>query len=650
MYRIRKKRLTEILDRWNSRLDVYAPQEKFGEVELGLYDKNTFSLNYINFSMPLKEYIYEVKEELFSWNRDSKGNVKITTSENQKQETKRLFFGIRNCDTYGIAYFDKFFMGEFEDINYRKRRENTYIVAMNCLKAGPNCFCSSQKTGAPFETLGHDISLTPMDDYYLMESATGKGQELIGLVIDLVEAIRDKTTKSIERGHKSEVLKKALETFETKIDLSNIHEVLSKTYNSEIWKDASKGCIGCTGCTNVCPTCTCFQVVEENTSENSGKRVRYWDSCQSLGFTLNAGDHNTRDEVSKTRYRIYDKLMYIEQRFGFKGCTGCGRCAPTCPTAISIVDIVNRLNAEVKNPKIDTDKFLVEIHKNKYEIYNRFVSNEKGIYVPEVATILDIIDEGKDMKRFKIQIDNPRIRNAYVFKGQFFEISVFGVGEIAISIPYGPGETAELDFAIKKVGSVTKHLHENMKVGDKIGLRGPFGKAFPYEEIKGRDIIVIGSGVGLAPVRTMLAQIFENKSDFGKVVIIASGKSYDSVIYKEDLKKWSQLDDVKVLYALAEPTDEVDFHAGYINDLLPTLDLDWNNTTSVLCASPSRIKKVAVDLQALGVSNHDILVTLETHMRCGAGKCGHCKVGSHYMCVDGPVFSYHQMLQMPPEY
>ena len=116
------------------------------------------------------------------------------------------------------------------------------------------------------------------------------------------------------------------------------------------------------------------------------------------------------------------------------------------------------------------------------------------------------------------------------------------------------------------------------------------------------------------------------------------------------MKELAKIPNISVLFALIDPTDEVEAYSGYVNDLLPDLDIDWSKTTALICASPERIKKVARDLMDLGMDPKDILVTLETHMRCGAGKCGHCKVGSHYMCVDGPVFNYEEMMALPPEY
>lgn len=273
----------------------------------------------------------------------------------------------------------------------------------------------------------------------------------------------------------------------------------------------------------------------------------------------------------------------------------------------------------------------------------------ENVYLPQIAIIKDIIEETKKIKRFILQYEDKSLHDNFIFEGQFFEITVFGVGEIAISIPFSPSLRDSFEFVIKKSGKVTEAIH-NMKVGDKVGLRGPFGKGFPYENFKKRDVIIVGSGVGLAPVRTMIVRILENREDFGNVVIIGSALTYEDLIYKDDLIAWNNVDGVRVLYALSNPTDKVEAHVGYINDLLPELGLNWENSAAIICASPGRIKAVAKDLLKLGMKGTDIYTSLETHMRCGIGKCGHCKVGSKYMCIDGPVFNYNEMLELPPEF
>jgi NAD(P)H-flavin reductase/formate hydrogenlyase subunit 6/NADH:ubiquinone oxidoreductase subunit I len=633
---IKKEDIKALLNIWAKSFEVYTPQEAEGQVMLLPYDENQLTLDYINFAFPVKEYLFMQKEKLFNWEIDGR-SIKVDTCTNFKI-SKKILFGVRACDAYGISYLDKFFLEGYKDEVYEKNRRHTYVAAVNCSRPGENCFCSSMGIG-PSVQCGYDILLTLIENRYLIEVGSKKGEELValgrGLFIDKDEEILNEKAKALD---------KVIGEFKTKIIAENIHKVLEKNFNNPLWNQLSKDCVRCTGCTSICPTCTCFNVVEENTSDCSGCRVRYWDSCQSDSFTRNAGEHNPRNNVSRVKYRIYDKLKYIEENFNMKGCTGCGRCINVCPANINIVNIINKF-AEENNLHVKSEETKV---LGQYGEHSHVESCE-NVYTPQIAVIKDIIEETRNIKRFIMQYEDKALQENFKFDGQFFEITVFGIGEIAISIPFSPSSKEYFDFCIKKAGKVTSAIHD-MKVGDKVGLRGPFGKGFEDEKFKGRDVIVIGSGVGLAPVRTMILRILENRQDFGKVVIIGSAISYEDLVYKEDMILWSNIEGVKVLYALSNPTDKVNAHVGYINDLLPDLRLHWENTSAIICASPRRIKAVAKDLIALGMEGTDIYTSLETHMRCGIGKCGHCKVGSKYMCVDGPVFNYEEMLTLPPEF
>ena len=159
-------------------------------------------------------------------------------------------------------------------------------------------------------------------------------------------------------------------------------------------------------------------------------------------------------------------------------------------------------------------------------------------------------------------------------------LTVFGAGEIAISVPFSDRVKDAFTFYVKKVGKVTTAMH-NLKVGDMMGLRGPFGVPLPYETLKGRDLLVVGSGVGHAPVRATLVRAIENKPDFGRIAIMASASTYDGLLLKDDLREWAKVPGVEVHYSLSKPTDQVDAHIGYINDLLPGLGLDWRNTSAI---------------------------------------------------------------------
>lgn len=649
MWILEKKNLDKFLEKWDSENQVFIPSRIHGDIALMPFRIGKLDLDYINFAQPVKEFIFKSKEDLFEW--ETAGNATLITSLAipEHERYHNIIFGVRACDALGIAYMDRFFQGEFCEDKYKINRNNTLIAALNCVKSGESCFCHSLGTG-PFASSGYDVLFTPLEGKYLVETQGDKGKALIELGKEfLVPTTKQNDTEnSVE---KTKLFNGATSKFKTKMESLNLRKVLEESFDDEIWSELAAKCIRCGGCTNVCPTCTCYNVVEEKTSENGGKRVRYWDSCQCDSFTRNAGGHKTRSDISRVRYRIYDKLKYIEERFEHKGCTGCGRCITACPVDIDIVNIVNRLTDKYEAEKSSIEQSRRENSEDEVDRSGFNIQEHKKceeVYLPEIAVITDIIQETRSIKRFILEYENKRLHDKFEFGGQFFELSVFGVGEIAISIPFSGKQRGYFDFCIKNVGKVTKALH-NMKIGDKIGLRGPFGKGFPVEEMKGRDIIIVGSGVGVAPIRTAVVQIAESRKKYGKVVVIGSAISYENLIYKSDFADWQKMN-MKVFYALSKPTDQVEAHLGYINDLLPGLDFNWRKTSAIICASPKRIKEVAKDLIKLGMNGQDIYTSLETHMRCGIGKCGHCKVGNKYMCVDGPVFNYEEMLKLPPEF
>lgn len=645
MWLLGKKDLDKFLEKWNSENQVFIPTRLHGDIAMMPFEIGKIDLDYINFPQPVKEFIFKSKEDLFKWENAGGDTLLTSLPILEYEKHHNIIFGVRACDTLGIAYMDRFYQGEYCEDKYKMNRDSTLIAALNCAASGENCFCLLLETG-PFSNAGYDVLFTPLEDQYLVEIQGDKGKTLIELGKEfLIPASK------INETEKNDLLKIVSSRFKRKMESTDLINLLSESFDDEIWSELAAKCIRCGGCTNVCPTCTCYNVVEEKTSDNGGKRVRYWDSCQFDSFTRNAGGHKPRSDVSRVRYRIYDKLKYIEERFERKGCTGCGRCITVCPVDIDIIDIMNRLSYKYGVKKltmepsgavgledmVDRSGFTISEHKNC----------EKA-YLPEIAIIKDIVQETRSIKKFVIEYENKQLHNAFEFGGQFFELTVFGVGEIAISIPFSGSQKEYFDFCIKNVGKVTNALH-NMKIGDQIGLRGPFGKGFPVNKMEGRDIVIIGSGVGVAPIRTAVLQIAENRDKYGKVVVIGSAISHEDLIYKSDFVSWEKMD-IKVLYALNKPTDKVQAHVGYINDLLPGLVNNWKETSVIICASPKRIKEVAKDLIGLGMNGKNIYTSLETHMRCGIGKCGHCKVGNKYMCVDGPVFNYEEMLKLPPEF
>lgn len=683
MYKFKMSDLPAVLTRWAEQYTVFVPCGTPENVQMRIWSATSCPIKptppdendehflspdeYINLSMSPKSFVFNEREPLFRWEGNEKTCVADSEPYTGRHDGDRILFGVRPCDVAGFSYMDRFFLGEHQDINYQLRRQHVFVVAVNCVQSGPRCFCSSFGAG-PFAPSAepsspasrtsfrmesrdrtYDLLLTPDaaedahgESWYWVEAGSERGKTLLARAANWLHRDLEATGAARRR----ELESRALGTIARSVNADSLSGLLAAHFNDEIWESVASGCIGCTGCTRVCPTCTCFTTEEEHDAPHSGTRVRVWDSCQSVGFTRNAEWHNPRTRTSAVRYRIYDKLKYIGERFGLSGCTGCGRCTAVCPAGIDMLDLVSRFAAAT--PELAQAQSAAAtpptVHFDRQE---RLFDPQ--LYTPLVAEIIDIREEARGIKRFTVRYKDRPEQGSPALRGQFFMLTVFGVGESAISVPFSDRVRDGFSFYVKKAGTVTSAMHE-LKIGDVLGLRGPFGVPLPYETLKGRDLLVVGSGVGLAPVRATLVRAIENRQDFGRIVVMASATSYEGLLLKDDLENWSAIPGVEVFYSLSRPTDKVKAHVGYINDLLPDLGLDWKNTSAIVCASARRIKAVARDLMRLGLKPSDIYTTLETNMRCGVGKCGHCKVGAHYMCVDGPVFTYEEMLALPPEF
>jgi len=278
---------------------------------------------------------------------------------------------------------------------------------------------------------------------------------------------------------------------------------------------------------------------------------------------------------------------------------------------------------------------------------------EKSPFMPYPATITRITDETSDVKTFQMVFDDPQIQEAFAQKpGQVAQISVFGVGEATISITSSPTRDGILEFSVKKVGKLTTALHE-LEVGSKVGIRGPYGNHFPYQDMQGMDLLFIGGGIGLAPLRSLIDFVLDerNRSSYGKVTILYGARSKDDLCFKRDLfEKWPKISNTEVFTTIDHPEMAWTGHVGFVPSYLEEINPSPENKVAITCGPPIMIKFVLQALERMGYKDDQIITTLELKMKCGIGKCGRCNIGTKYVCIDGPVFNLAQLKQLPPEY
>ena len=269
--------------------------------------------------------------------------------------------------------------------------------------------------------------------------------------------------------------------------------------------------------------------------------------------------------------------------------------------------------------------------------------------IPKIGVVTDIRRDTPDVKTFRVVgTDGKKL-----FKhmpGQCAMVSVPGVGECMFSITSSPTNEEYMEFSIKKCGCVTEVLHA-MEVGQQITVRGPYGKNFPVEgDFKGKDLLFIAGGIGLAPLRSVINYVRHYRSNYGKVVIVYGARSMDDLVDIEEIKtEWMNEPNMEVYLTIDRPQDGWDGHVGFVPSYVKEIGLN-PNMTAVLCGPPIMIKFTLAGLLELGFDKSNVYTTLELRMKCGVGKCGRCNVGDKFVCKDGPVFRMTELDELPDEY
>jgi NAD(P)H-flavin reductase len=238
----------------------------------------------------------------------------------------------------------------------------------------------------------------------------------------------------------------------------------------------------------------------------------------------------------------------------------------------------------------------------------------------------------------------PRDRyRTFSFKpGQFNMIYVFGVGEIPISISGDPAHPERLVHTTRSVGTVTNALNK-LRVGDAVGIRGPYGNQWPIPEANGYDVVLVAGGIGLAPLRPALYQIQRHRERFGKVVLLYGTRSPEDILFRRELEKWRSRFDLEVYITVDYADSKWHGNVGVVTKLIPKAPFDPLNTIALVCGPEVMMRFTALELQKRGVSGQNIFVSMERNMKCAIGFCGHCQFGPMFICKDGPVFTYAEI-------
>lgn len=270
-------------------------------------------------------------------------------------------------------------------------------------------------------------------------------------------------------------------------------------------------------------------------------------------------------------------------------------------------------------------------------------------YKPMPATVAEVIQETGNIKTLRVILDNPEDMKSFTHEpGQVGQLSVFGAGEATFVINSPPSMKDYLQFSVMQAGEVTAAIHR-VSPGDKVGVRAPLGNFFPYNDWKGKNIFFVGGGIGMAPIRTIMLHLLEHKADYGRISLLYGARTPRDMAYSYELEDWLRRPDLDCTLCIDAPFEGWEHKVGLIPNVLLELNPDPTNCVAVLCGPPIMIKFTVQALQKLNFAPENIVTTLEKRMKCGIGICGRCNIGGRYVCVDGPVFTWKELQELPPE-
>ena len=614
-------------------LNVIGVKSKGDKFAFGtLESASDLRLDYDVTLLPPKKYFFPQRETLVTY------DVATGFAAKDPADLKStVMLGVHPYDIAALLQMDEIFRETKSDPYYFEKRKSSIIIGVNIQNMSERCF-APQMGCATIEN-GYDLMLTDLGNRYAINIGSQKGEELLE---KYAKNVKDALARDVQLAgqKKQEIMNMSQQEFDFPTEL--IPEMLSKTYGQNgFWEEHSEKCLSCGSCVLVCPTCYCFDVKDDpDLSLKEGERIRTWDGCMLEDFAKIASGENFRPtRPTRYRHRYFKKGKYLFDRFGFVSCVGCGRCSSNClPDIANPVDLFNDMYSEVLDMGVEIDAPAAP------EVT---IKTEGDInYVPKLATIVKKTPMTDKETLFEIKLDDGSILNQ--MPGQFVQVSVFGVGEAPISVSSSPTQKGTFQLCVRKIGNVTTRLHM-LNEDSKIGIRGPFGHGFDPEALKGKDLLFVAAGLGIAPLRSLLNYVLDNRAEYGRVIVLYGCKEPREQLFGDEMVALEKRDDVEFKNTVDWcPENEVwEGNIGVITTLIPQINFDPENTYAIVVGPPIVYKFVIADLKKRNMPDDHIIVSLERRMKCGVGKCGHCQINHIYVCKDGPVFNYSDIKGVP---
>ena len=524
------------------------------------------------------------------------------------------FLGVRACELAALGLQDRVLtQGSFIDPDYAARRANTLVVAVQCTTAAATCFCTSMGTGPEVES-GYDVVLTEVEGGFLVDAGSPAGRALVNRL-----PLRPAT--AVEQYGAAAAVATVRARIGDPVPAAGLHDRLLAQLDSPRWLEIAERCILCGNCTLACPTCFCTSTTQAtDLTGSTAVMSRTWDSCFNPGFAKVAGGSFRSRHRDRYRQWLTHKFATWWDQFGQSGCTGCGRCVTWCPVGIDVREELNVLApAGPAFPEYD-------IAEPAAPSPVEFVTAQVTRTRPETA----------DTTTLTLTSEHPALSRGA--PGQFVMVELPGFPPLPISISrYLPDG---LELTIRGAGAATSTLIR-LQANDEIGLRGPLGNSWPLERLIGRDIVIVTGGIGLAPLRPAIHAIIADRRRFGDVRLYYGARTPGDLLYHEELERWKGSIDVAITVDRAGP-DWLG-SVGVVTNLFDQATWDGSGMVALICGPERMMQATVSTLAGRGVAVSRMYVTLERHMECGIGLCGHCQMGKYFICRDGPVFSMAQL-------
>ena len=560
-----------------------------------------------------KQFLFPPREELVHIRR---GGDKPEWTATTDETAPLALLGVRACELAAIDIQDRVFAGgPYVDPRYLSRRERNFVIAVGCTEAGELCFCSSMKTG-PMPEGDYDLRMVEIGDELLIDAGSERGAALL-------DRLPTAPASEVLAMAATQALAQCATEMGRQLDTTGLPARIMGNLDHPRWAEVAGRCLSCGNCTSVCPTCFCSNVVDSSDLVGSeASRERVWDSCFSADHSTIHGTQFRGETRSRYQQWLTHKLATWTSQFGSSGCVGCGRCIAWCPVGIDITEEVAHIASGPGVP-------MVLPAPRNYPSYGH-----DGL-LPSAVQLRSVSRETADTVTLRME----RPEGYDHGHGQFNMLSVPGIGDVPISI--AGSRTGELEHTVRAVGKVTEALAA-LRPGAYLGLRGPYGTSWPVDECRGKKVIIIAGGIGLAPLRSAMLHMIEHPDEFPSTRLLYGTRSPDEILYNAEILGWMQSSHIAVHVTVDRGSPGWTGNIGVVTKLLRRKHTPVDGR--YLLCGPEIMMRFALDeLSSIGVPPENIYLSIERNMKCAVGMCGRCQYGPHFVCKDGPVFRYDQI-------